>query len=377
MNEDGWRQAQERAQRIVDKYETGKKRPRGLNVWAYSGRRTRFLEATGIVTALADVASKRVERSKKGFPASSSSIGASSMSRQIEDAHTEMSFYRAVEKIYRKIDSDYTSSLTNLEERIQVVFGEWNKLSATNTGCLIDMYDTLKGFGFGDGVSRLAHSYSIESITDTLLFGQSLDVAFGGKPREALIDDLAEILHGVIAAIRERTQKNRAEKEPKTKEGMPMMSAESIKENWQAIKDEYGVGKRDFGKKINFVSDPFKRKVIFRDVERAFVLASCGFSKSALILAGGVIEELLRLYLDNKKIKPNNNRFIDYIRSCEDNNLLKRGVSRLTDSIRDFRNLVHIENEKAKKHTVSKATAKGAIASIFTIANDFEKDISK
>jgi hypothetical protein len=33
-----------------------------------------------------------------------------------------------------------------------------------------------------------------------------------------------------------------------------------------------------FGKKINFVEDTFKRKIIFRDVEHAYVLASLGFS---------------------------------------------------------------------------------------------------
>ena len=151
-----------------------------------------------------------------------------------------------------------------------------------------------------------------------------------------------------------------------------MVIARTIKENWEAIRGEYDISKMDFGKKINFVSGSFKRDVIFRDVEHAFVLASQGYSKPALILAGGVIEELLRQYLEHKGIKPKNKRFVDYIKACEDNDLLKRGVSRLSDSIRDFRNLVHLDNEKTKRHTISKATAKGAVSSIFTIANDFQ-----
>jgi len=151
-----------------------------------------------------------------------------------------------------------------------------------------------------------------------------------------------------------------------------MITARTSKENWEAIESEYDISKRDFGKKINFVSDSFKRKIIFRDVEHAFVLASQGFSKPALILAGGVIEELLRLYLEHKNIKPKGNRFVDYIEACKDNDLLKRGVSRLTDSIRDFRNLVHLDKEETKRHTISKPTAKGAVSSIFTIANDFQ-----
>jgi hypothetical protein len=166
--------------------------------------------------------------------------------------------------------------------------------------------------------------------------------------------------------------KEPAETKQKVKGSILMITARSSQENWEAIRSEYGISKKDFGRKINFVSDQFKRKVIFRDVEHAFVLASQEFSKPAIILAGGVIEELLRLYLDHKNIKVTSDRFTDYIKACEDNGLLKRGVLRLTDSVRDFRNLVHLANEKAKRHTISKATAKGAVSSIFTIANDFQ-----
>jgi hypothetical protein len=161
-------------------------------------------------------------------------------------------------------------------------------------------------------------------------------------------------------------------KKLKNGEMSTMTSPSESKKIWEAIKGEYGISKRDFGKKINFVSDEFARKIIFRDVEHAFVLESQGFSKPALILAGGVIEELLRLYLKHKNIKPQKKLFFAYIEACENNGLLKRGVSRLTDSIRDFRNMVHLVNEETKRHTVSKATAKGAVASIFTIANDFQ-----
>jgi len=84
-----------------------------------------------------------------------------------------------------------------------------------------------------------------------------------------------------------------------------LLSVTSSKANWEAIKSEFGTTKIGFGRRINFIRDPFKRKIIFRDVEQAFVLASLGFSKPAVILAGSVIEELLRLYLDYKKINPN------------------------------------------------------------------------
>lgn len=185
-------------------------------------------------------------------------------------------------------------------------------------------------------------------------------------------------LHNVSMRTKEKSQRQQSETGEKTKGGVLMMSVTSSKQNWEAIKSEYGVSKKDFGKKINFVSASFKRKIIFRDVEHAFVLASQGFSKPALILAGGVIEELLRLYLEhNKKIQPKDKCFFDYIKACEDNGLLKKGVSGLATVVRNFRNLVHLPEEKTKTDTISKATAKGAVASIFTIANDFQKTLKE
>jgi len=93
-----------------------------------------------------------------------------------------------------------------------------------------------------------------------------------------------------------------------------------------------------------------------------------------VILAGGVIEELLRLYLTQNGIspqKPLKKDFKGYIQTCEQNKLLKSGTSHLSDSARHFRNIVHLSKEVTKKHTISKATAKGAVSSIFTVANDF------
>lgn len=145
----------------------------------------------------------------------------------------------------------------------------------------------------------------------------------------------------------------------------------NAKTNWNDIENEFGITKISFGRKINFVSDEFRRKIIFRDVEHAFLLASTGFSKPAVILAGGVIEELLRLYLEYKNVPPISDNFDGYIKTCEEKGLLKSGISRLSDSVRHFRNLVHLSKEQTKRYTISKATAKGAVSSIFTIANDF------
>ena len=145
---------------------------------------------------------------------------------------------------------------------------------------------------------------------------------------------------------------------------------QSTQNIWNDIRNNFGISKQTFGKKWNFVTDKYKRKIIFRDIEHAYILANYGFSKPATILVGSVIEELLRLYLESKNIKPTKNTFEGYITICEQKKLLKSGIFRLSDSVRHFRNLVHL-SEETKKYTISKATAKGAVASIFTIVNDF------
>lgn len=148
---------------------------------------------------------------------------------------------------------------------------------------------------------------------------------------------------------------------------------QSQREIWKLIEKEYEVSKNAFGRKISFVKEPYKRRVIFRDVGHAYMLSQIGFDKSALILAGSVIEELLRLYLKSRNLKPAKNSYNEYIKSCVDNGLLKGAVNSLTDAVRLFRNIVHIENENSKHESISKANAMGAVSSIFTIANDFRR----
>ena len=155
------------------------------------------------------------------------------------------------------------------------------------------------------------------------------------------------------------------------KGGTMAVASLSGKTTWDEIQKEYDISKRAFGKRINFITDKFKRKIIFRDIEHAYILANHGYSKPAVILAGSVIEELLRLYLKHNGIKPTKNNFDSYIQACEKKGLLKTGIRRLSDSVRHFRNIVHLEKERSSQTTIQKVTAKGAVTSIFTIANDF------
>ncbi|MHC4116972.1 MAG: hypothetical protein ACYSWO_05645 [Planctomycetota bacterium] len=144
----------------------------------------------------------------------------------------------------------------------------------------------------------------------------------------------------------------------------------SSKDIWDDINKEFEINKQAFGKRINFVKNAYKRTAIFRDLEHAYILANNGLSKPAVILAGSVIEELLRLYLKAKKVNASQDTFDAYIKACEKTGLLK-GAVRLSDSVRHFRNLVHLARETSSTDRISKATAKSAVASVFVVANGF------
>ncbi len=162
------------------------------------------------------------------------------------------------------------------------------------------------------------------------------------------------------------------EKNPIIKKTINHWDKEMEKNIWLEIESQYGRSKRVVGKRINFIRETFRREIIFRDIAQSYYLANIGFSKPALILAGSVIEELLRNYIIYKGFTASGKTFNSYIKTCEDNNLLKMPLHGLNDSNRHFRNLVHMEKEQSKRHTISKTTAIGAVTSIFTLVNDFE-----
>jgi hypothetical protein len=147
---------------------------------------------------------------------------------------------------------------------------------------------------------------------------------------------------------------------------------ESESKVWSSIKDEFDVSKTAFGLKIRFIQDEFARSIIFRDVAQAYILSAYGFSKPAVILSGSVCEELLRSYLIYKQVSVSKDTFDAYIQACTTNGLLKSAIQGLANSVRHFRNLVHMSNEKSKRHTISKSTAKAAVASIFSLVYEFE-----
>ena len=226
-----------------------------------------------------------------------------------------------------------------------------------------EIADEFSGFGFAVGRSEMTFREEIEN------FGSLIDTKI--YRLESIRDRLELIpVDDSIAVEAIVSKKLRRVKFPIN----PQSSKKQIQfsETWDDIRNDFDISKRTFGRKIKFVTNQYKREVIFRDIEQAYILSKNSFYKPAVILAGSVIEELLRLYLENKNVKPSKNTFEEYVKACENNGLLKSAISRLSDSVRYFRNLVHLEKEKSQKYAISKATANGAVSSIFIIANDFD-----
>ena len=140
---------------------------------------------------------------------------------------------------------------------------------------------------------------------------------------------------------------------------------------WNSIAREYEIDYTLFLEKIYFINSNYIKDIIMRDIGHSFILAKMGLSKPAVILAGGVIEVLLETYLDHHGKKGSSSSFNEYIETCEDEGFLKSAIGHLSHYVRHFRNYVHLPKEKSERHKISKATAIGAVSSIFTIINDF------
>lgn len=200
---------------------------------------------------------------------------------------------------------------------------------------VLEIIDALDS-AFGEGNK---YSNSVLHTYNTKIGG------FGPGPTYQCVTDLIAIVKASITKIGNEKQ---------------YMTKSNSKDIWNNISNDFGINKLAFG-----------RKIIFRDMANSYYLAYNGFHKSSVILAGSVIEELLRLYLIYKNIKPKNKKFYAYIKACEINGLLIKGISQLSDSARHFRNIVHLSNENKKSNSMEKTNAINAVSSIFIIANDF------
>jgi hypothetical protein len=200
-----------------------------------------------------------------------------------------------------------------------------------------------------------------------------------GKVRQYSSDSLATEDSRRSQHMQELITKQKQTNEPKMSAitlsaELPKVKDYSIGVIWKNIEEKFHTRQDRFLEQIKFIKNPYKREVISRDVAHAFKCFESHMYKPAVILGGGVIEEMLRCYLEAKNIKPISDNFDGYIKTCETNGLLKKSIASLSHSFRDFRNWVHIQKEETRKYAISGPTASGAISAIFTVSNDFHDE---
>lgn len=162
------------------------------------------------------------------------------------------------------------------------------------------------------------------------------------------------------------------------KETMAMCkTSESLKfedgliSGWVAIQKDHGLTKRVIGKKLNFVKEKTLKDILFRDIEQAYLLLHHKFYKPAIIISGGALEEILKEFLKHNQKIPSGNRFVDCIEVAKKHSLFSNGIISLLDSMRDFRNLVHIDKERAGQK-VGIQLARTAVSALFLILKEID-----
>lgn len=103
-------------------------------------------------------------------------------------------------------------------------------------------------------------------------------------------------------------------------------------------KKEIGIGKRGI---LKWIKDRDLQKIVRRDYATAQICEEEGLFKPAIILYAGVLEALLQ-YKINKDEKE---KFIDLIEEAMQSKLIKQEQASHMNTIRDFRNYVHVYKE--------------------------------
>ncbi len=108
---------------------------------------------------------------------------------------------------------------------------------------------------------------------------------------------------------------------------------------WEKLeKREIGIGKRQI---LKWIKDKDLQTIIRRDYATAQICEEEGLFKPAIILYAGLLEALLRYKIDKDKEE----KFEKLIEKASQLQLIKREQASHMQTVRDFRNYVHIYKE--------------------------------
>ncbi len=111
-------------------------------------------------------------------------------------------------------------------------------------------------------------------------------------------------------------------------------------QKWQNLeRKKIGIGKRGI---LKWIKDKNLYEIIQRDYATAQICEEAGLFKPAIILYAGILEALLRYKIDESKQE----EFITLIENALKLELIRQEQANHMQTIRDFRNYVHIYKEK-------------------------------
>lgn len=152
---------------------------------------------------------------------------------------------------------------------------------------------------------------------------------------------------------------------------------------WEQVTEEFAVTKRKLAKRIPYVLNRKVRAIIYRDIEDAMRCKQHSLWKPSVILAGGVVECLMRNLVDSvgdeKKVRTAYKEFFperkhkkpetleEYIGVCRHLGLVDGSIADLLSAVRGWRNLVHPDKERRSALKPDKNMAETALRSIFQL----------
>jgi len=143
------------------------------------------------------------------------------------------------------------------------------------------------------------------------------------------------------------------------------------------------------GSDFSFMSNVKLREIVERDYAELLLAKNASASKTRLILSGGLVEALLLDALernndralgaktaekDRGKIKALNDwNLSSLINVAAELSLISDGSARLSDVIRDFRNLVHAGKERRGDYVIGEHEAQAAEAGLSAVVRDLQQ----
>jgi hypothetical protein len=195
-----WENAVQRANKIIDRHANKQKTHNWRLGDSFQAYKSKFAFSAKIISELAEVFAKRKEQSLNTTQDASTGMhrNIDNYLQEAEKYHTEVRFFRAVEKIYQIMDENYNRGLIKLEQTITDILKQISD-SLTAINYPLYAYDTLMGIGIKEHLANIRYAYETQTLVDWVLFKPTAGTLLYHKPRTELVDNALALLREILA----------------------------------------------------------------------------------------------------------------------------------------------------------------------------------